>query len=113
MKRILLWCVVTVLLIVSFAGCSEVAEVVEQLPIDVRHTEAHDSIETDYQYKYNMWKGEYVLVPVVKTVHHEETWSVQYRITYDNGKQKTKWIDCTELEYERIKAMLEEEVSGE
>ena len=82
------------------------ANEVSREPIDVRYTEAHTGIETDYVNKYDVYKGEFVLLPETKTVHHNAEWAIQYRITYDNGKQKTKWCACTELEYNRVKAVL-------
>lgn len=97
-------CLITIT--VMFVGCGEGLTEISREPIDVKYTEAYDSIETDYQYKYNVFRGEMQLVPVVKTVHHAAAWSIQYRITYGNGRQETVWCSCTEEEYNRTKQMV-------
>ena len=100
--------VLVVLLAVSFTACAEaetLTEVSREI-VDTQHTEAYSGVETDYEYKYNWWKGEFQLVPVVKTVHHNAKWQIQYRITYDNGSQKTEWCNCTEAEYNQAVAEL-------
>lgn len=80
-------------------GCRELEEVSREA-IDRRYSAAYDSIETDYQYKYNLFEGAFVLVPEVKTVHHEEVYEVLYRVTYDNGSTYDWWETVGEAEWE-------------
>ena len=94
------------LMTATLSGCGEVSAEVSREPIDVKYTEAYSSVETEYEYKYNVWKGEFQLVPVVKTVHHDEGWEIQYLITYAAGNQDTEWCSCTEEEYNRVKSEL-------
>lgn len=94
---------IVLLVATLLAGCAEPRTEVSRVPVDVSYTEAYDAIETDYDYKYNVWEGEWQLVPVMKTVHHNAKWEIQYRIVYDNGTEKTEWCNCTEAEYNRVK----------
>lgn len=80
-------------------GCHELEEVSREA-VDRRYTAAYDSIETDYQYKYNFFEGAFVLVPKIKTVHHEEKYEVLYRVTYDNGSTYDWWETVGEEEWE-------------
>lgn len=100
--------VMAILLAVSFTACAEaetLTEVSREI-IDTRYTEAYNGVETEYEYKYDWWKGDFVLVPVMKTVHYNEKYEIQYRITYDNGSEETKWCVCTEAEYKQAVAEL-------
>lgn len=103
MKKYFAIILCVVILTTILYGCGESFTEVSREPIDVKYTEAYDSVETEYEYKYNVFKGEFQLVPVIKTVHHDEEWSVQYQITYAAGNQSTEWCNCTEEEYNRIK----------
>ena len=96
----------TVAVSLMLTSCGDPATEVSRDPVDVRYTEAYTGIETDYVHKYDWYSGDWVLLPETKTVHHGAEWFIQYRITYDNGEQKTKWYACTELEYNRVKAEL-------
>ncbi len=84
---------------VVLCGCRELEEVSREA-IDRRYSAAYDSIETDYQYKYNLFEGAFVLVPEVKTVHHEEKYEVLYRVTYDNGSTYDRWETVGKEEWE-------------
>ena len=90
-------------MVVLCAGC---ATEVSREAIDVRYTEACDRVETSYQYKYDILRGGFALVPVVKTVHHEAKWEIRYVVTYDNGRKNTEWCECSEYEYNRVKSDL-------
>ena len=98
--------VLVILLAIPFVGCAESVTEVSREIVDTNYTEAYSGVETDYQYKYNLLKGEFQLVPVVKTVHHNAKWKIKYLITYDNGSQKTEWCSCTEAEYNQAVAEL-------
>lgn len=102
-RRVLAVILLTIVIVTIFAACCELPTEVSREPIDVKYTEACSAIVTDYEYKYNAWKGEMQLVPNTRTVFYDENWSIQYRISYDNGKSETKWCDCTEAEYNRVK----------
>lgn len=108
MKKLLVFIVLIAFIILPFAAaCSgEAPTEVSREPIDARYTEAYEGIETHLEYTYNWLKGEFVLVPLTQTVRHEAKWEIQYRITYDNGKEKTEWCYCTEAEYNNAKAEL-------
>ena len=106
MKKLIAIILLFVMVVILCAGCAEPPTEVSREPVDVRYTEAYDEIKTGYQYKYNYWKGEFVLVPDVRTVRHQAKWEIQYRITYDNGEEKTDWCGCTEAEYNKIKSEL-------
>ena len=59
-------------------------------------------VETEYKYTYDVWKGDFVLVPYVQTVHHDAEYEILYRITYDDGSTTTRWEYVGEVEYERL-----------
>ena len=50
-------------------------------------------------HKYDMWKGEFVMVPEIHTVHHNAKYQILYRITYDNGSTNERWVDVGEAAY--------------
>lgn len=107
MKKLLVFIILIAVFIIPFcAAWAEAPVEVSREPVDVRYTEAYEGIETGYQHKYDWWKGDFVLVPVVKTVHHNAKWEIKYRVTYDNGEEKTEWCKCTEAEYNNAKAEL-------
>lgn len=100
-KRIALFMLAVVLLLVIVScGYTASREMVSREAIDRRYTAAYDSIETDYQYKYNLFEGAFVLVPEVKTVHHEEVYEVLYRTTYDDGSTRDRWETVGKEEWE-------------
>lgn len=100
-KRIALFMLAVVLLLVIVScGYTASREMVSREAIDRRYTAAYDSIETDYQYKYNLFEGAFALVPEVKTVHHEEVYEVLYRTTYDDGSTRDRWETVGKEEWE-------------
>ena len=100
-KRIALFMLAMVLLLVIVScGYTASREMVSREAIDRRYTAAYDSIETDYQYKYNLFEGAFALVPEVKTVHHEEVYEVLYRTTYDDGSTRDRWETVGKEEWE-------------
>lgn len=106
MKKVIAIIVLLVMVATICAGCGETPAEVSRVPVDVRYTEAFEGITTEYKYKYDWWKGDFVLVPVMKTVRHDAKWEIQYRITYDNGEEQTEWCACTEAEYNSTKDKL-------
>lgn len=66
--RIILLAVLLLAVLAIISGCYEASKrsEVNREAIDRRYTAAYDSIETDYQYKYNLLEGTFVLVPEAK-----------------------------------------------
>lgn len=100
--RIVLFAALLLAVLAIISGCYEASKrsEVSREAIDRRYTAAYDSIETDYQYKYNLFEGAFVLVPEVKTVHHEEVYEVLYRTTYDDGSTRDRWETVGKEEWE-------------
>ena len=100
--RIILLAVLLLAVLAIISGCYEAPKrsEVSREAIDRRYSAAYDSIETDYQYKYNLFEGAFVLVPEVKTVHHEEVYEVLYRVTYDDGSTRDHWETVGKEEWE-------------
>lgn len=103
--RIVLFAALLLAVLAIISGCYEASKQseVSREAIDRRYTAAHDSIETDYQYKYNLFEGAFALVPEVKTVHHEEKYEVLYRTTYDDGSTRDQWVIVGKKEWEEAK----------
>lgn len=102
--RIVLFAALLLAVLAIISGCYEASKrsEVNREAIDRRYTAAYDGIETDYQYKYNLFEGTFVLVPEVKTVHHEEKYGVLYRTTYDNGSTRDRWETVGKEEWEAV-----------
>lgn len=100
--RIVLLAALLLAVLAIISDCYEASKrsEVNREAIDRRYTAAYDSVETDYQYKYNLFEGTFVLVPEVKTVHHEEKYEVLYRTTYDDGSTRDRWETVGEEEWE-------------
>lgn len=103
--RIVLFAALLLAVLTVISGCYEASKrsEVSREAIDRRYTAAYDSIETDYQYKYNLFEGAFALVPEVKTVHHEEVYEVLYRTTYDDGSTRDRWETVGKEEWEEAK----------
>lgn len=101
-KGIALLVILLLAVLAIISGCYEASKrsEVSREAIDRRYTAAYDSIETDYQYKYNLFEGAFALVPEVKTVHHEEVYEVLYRTTYDDGSTRDRWETVGKEEWE-------------
>lgn len=101
-KGIALLVILLLAVLAIISGCYEASKrsEVSREAIDRRYTAAYDSIETDYQYKYNLFEGAFALVPEVKTVHHKEVYEVLYRTTYDDGSTRDRWETVGKEEWE-------------
>ena len=99
-KRMTLFLLAVVLLLGIVSCGYKSRKEIGRVAVDRRYTAAYDSIETDYQYKYNFIKREFVLVPDIKTVHHEEKYEVLYRTTYDDGSTRERWETVGKDEWE-------------
>ena len=101
MKRLIGALLCLILTVLPLSACAQKTEVSREA-IDRRYTAAYDSVETEYKHTYDVWKGEFVLVPYVQTVHHDAEYEILYRITYDDGSTTTRWEYVGEVEYERL-----------
>lgn len=95
MKRIV---ILLVILLFALCGCTAKTEIKREIA-DYRFTPAHSDIRTDYIYKYDLLKGDFVLVPSVNTVHYDDCYEVQYLITYDDGSTDLIWKNVSYTEY--------------
>jgi hypothetical protein len=103
---ILIACLLACLIFLT--GC----EVVSEIPISVEYIPAYDAMETQYEYKYDMWHGDFVMLPVLKMVHHEEQYKVQYEITYSDGYKTTDTRTVDKATYEEAKRAIAERGEG-
>lgn len=67
MKRMIGALLCLILTVLPLSACTQKTEVSCEA-IDRRYTAAYDSVETEYKYTYDVWKGDFVLVPYVQTV---------------------------------------------
>lgn len=93
--------------LLSFTACASKQEIGRELT-DVRYTPSRQELVTTYDYKYNWWSGEFVLVPNTHTETMPEKYEVQYIITYDDETTESVWVECTKTEYETALAALGE-----
>ena len=106
MKRIwLLICLAVMLL--ALVGCEKPT----MTPIDVRYTEAHSEIKTEYTHKYDFWSGSFVYVPNIRTVHINEKYEVMYELSWSDGTKRIEdfYRTVTKEEYDRACDFLEEQ----
>ena len=101
MKKVLAIVLIVLILLFVLCACNGKTEVSREV-IDWSYTAPFDGMETDYVYKYNVFSGEFVLVPEVKTVHHDAVYKIQYRVTYDDGSTADVWEEVTAAEYEKV-----------
>ena len=90
-----------------FAACDD-KEIADKTPTDLRYTPAHQEMVTDYEYKYNVWQGEFVLVPNVRTEYVPDKYEVYYLITYVDGDTAERWETVGKAEYDAAAAFLSE-----
>ena len=96
MKKILiLLCLV--LTLVVLVGCYEM---VSEKPIDARYTAAYSAMETVYGYRYDWWHGDWMYLPELKMVHHDEKYEVQYEVVYSDGSEVKEWRTVGKEEYD-------------
>ena len=88
----------------AFTGCTEVS----RTPIDTEYIAAYDAMETVYEYKFDAWNGDFVLLPVYKQVHHEDEYKVQYEIVWSDGSVEQRWVTVDKAKYEEAKKALAE-----
>lgn len=105
MKKLIIFVLLAALVIILLCACGT-HEVIDRKPVDVRHTEAFSQVETDYVYKYNMLKGEFQLVPDIRTVYYAEKWEIRWLTIYSNQSEDMEWVKCSEEEYLAAKEYL-------
>lgn len=66
MKRMIGALLCLILTVLPLSACTQKTEVSCEA-IDRRYTAAYDSVETEYKYTYDVWKGDFVLVPYAGT----------------------------------------------
>ena len=91
-------------LVISLTACYRTE--VSKEPIDYRYTEQSQAIKTEYKHKYSFLKGEFVMIPEVKTVTVPEKYEIKYRITYDDGSTSEEWREVGKLVYDNEKRLL-------
>ena len=94
MKRVI---VCTILCMLLLCGCRHETE---RHVIDARYTPSYQGIETTYNNRWDMGKGEYRLMPDTHTTVFPEKYELQYRIYYDDGTTDTEWVQVARDEYE-------------
>lgn len=103
MKKVLLIVPIALLLLFAVIGaCGSKTEVGREA-IDWSYTAPCEALETDYVYKYDMFKGGFVFVPEIKTVHHDAVYEILYRITYEDGSTADVWEEVAAAEYEKVR----------
>lgn len=85
------------LTLVAFVGCYEM---VSEKPIDTRYTAAYSAMETVYAYKYDWYHGDWMYLPELKMVQHDEKYEVQYEVAYSDGSVVKEWRTVSKAEYE-------------
>lgn len=109
MKRVFALVALSLIIVTTLCACNNKIEIKRE-SIDCRYTPPYDGIETNYVHKYDWWQGDFVLVPEVKTVHHDAVYEIKYRITYDDGSTKDIWETVTANEYNEYRSYNNAEV---
>ena len=104
-------CLLCVIVAVCFTACDDPV-VVDKVIEDARYTPQTQETVTDYEYKYNFWTGDFVLVPNVHTETVPEKYEVLYFVTYDNGDTSHSWEAVNKAEYDAAVAFLEMQTKG-
>lgn len=97
MKKILLL-VVLVVMVIGIAGCGKTE--LSREPIDSRYTEPYSEIVTDYEHKYSVFQGKFVLVPNTRSVRHPGKYEILYSISYDDGTTSEVWEEVDYTTYQ-------------
>lgn len=90
-KRIL--AVILAAVFLTGCGCTKRVELFREA-VDSRFIPEHTSSIT-------MWQkiGD-ISLPRKHKFHHDDKWEIQYRITYDDGTVKLKWVTVSEEVYD-------------
>jgi len=98
-------CLLCVIIAICFTAFFDRVVVVTTIE-DVQYTPQTQETVTDYEYKYNFWTGDFVLVPNIHTETVPEKYEVLYFITYDNGDTSHWWEAVSKTEYDAVVAFL-------
>lgn len=90
-KRIL--AVILAAVFLAGCGCSDRIELSREA-VDSRFTPEHTSSIMIWQ------KIGDISIPRRFNSHHDDKWEIQYRITYDDGTVKLKWVTVLEEVYD-------------
>jgi hypothetical protein len=71
--------------------------VVSEIPISVEYIPAYDA-----------WNGKFVMLPVLKMIHHQEQYKVKYEITYSDRSKTTATRTVDKATYEEAKRAIAE-----
>ena len=113
MKRLkaITFCLLCAIVAICFTACDD-RVVVDKVIEDVRYTPQTQETVTDYEYKYNFWTGDFVLVPNVHTETVPEKYEVLYFVTYNNGDTSHCWEVVNKTEYDAAVDFLEKQTEG-
>lgn len=102
MKKILsiimLSAIIIMLSSILMAGCST-AELTGSEIIDTRYTAGHSEVVTEYEYKFDALKLDFVYVPNTHTVWIDDKYEICVRYTFDDGSTEEQWEECNREEY--------------
>lgn len=90
---------ILVVLMVCLTACAKTTEISKQA-IDCEFIPAH------YQTIVTFLIVGKTPIPQNHIVYVNETYKIKYEITYSDGKSKTKWVETSKEEYEKIKGEL-------
>ena len=88
-----------IILFAIIAGCGTVKTEVARKVVDCRYTPPRSEVTTTYEHKYSWYKGDFILVPNVHTVHKPEKYEFLYSISYDDGSTAEVWQEVEKSEY--------------
>ena len=94
-KKIYFGSLILVLLF-CLTGC---IEIVSETPINVEYVASYSSMETVYEYRYDWLHGDFKYLPVLKTVHHDEVYKVEYERLYSDNTTFNYWKNVSKEEY--------------
>lgn len=83
-----------ILAAVFLTGCGSDCVEISREAVDSKFVEGHMVGTVTYVRSGN------VLIPIDTRQHVDDAWKIQYRITYDDGTEKLKWLTVSEEEYD-------------
>jgi hypothetical protein len=97
MKKII--CILLVAIISLFVSGCNIKTETGRKAMDCRYTAPYSEVVTDYQHKYSVLKGEFVLVPNIHTVTRPARYEILYLVSYDDGTTAEQWKEVDEATY--------------
>lgn len=110
MKTTKLLVIVIAVITIAFTimGCDDGVVPVSKTAINTEHIEAHDAMETVYEYEYDYINGKFVLLPFLKNVHYPAVYRVEFEIVYSDGSVYHTWYEVGKEEYDNAVKAIEE-----